>query len=106
MTSVLCVEFKLSTPNKIRPKLDGPSTAVIHAHAQDKRQKNFATKPIPVMPVRNRTNAGSKTSAGNVETAQSPVETTPTDDSETEGYVNCDTESEDKQPTIGTPSAL
>ena len=24
---------KKTTPNKIRPKLDGPSTAVIHAHA-------------------------------------------------------------------------
>ena len=62
-------DAKKATPNKIRPKLDGPSTVVIRAHAQirDKRQKTFATKPIPVMPVCNHTNARSKTSAGNVE---------------------------------------
>ena len=94
---------KKATPNKIRPKLDGPSTTVIraHAHIQNKRQKNFETKPIPVMPVRNRSKAGSNTLAGNVETSVPPVEMTPTDDSETEGYVNSDTETEDKQPVIG-----
>ena len=48
-------EPKRNTSNKIRPKLDGPSTAVMHAHAQiqNNKQKNFETKPVPVLPVRN-----------------------------------------------------
>ena len=46
-------DVKKATPNKIWPKLDSPSTAVIRAHTeiQNKRQKNFETKPIPVMPI-------------------------------------------------------
>ena len=46
-------EPKKNTSNKIRPKLDGPSTAVLNAHAQiqNKRQKNFETKPVPILPV-------------------------------------------------------
>ena len=54
------------------------------------------------MPVRNRSNTGSEASAVNVETVVPPVETTPTDDSETENYVTSDEESENKQPVIGT----
>ena len=62
---------KKTTPIKIRPKLDGPSTAGIHAHAhiQKKWQKNFATKPVPVMLVRNPSKAGTDTLAVNVETS-------------------------------------
>ena len=46
-------EPKKNTPNKTRPKPDGPSTAVLNAHAQiqNKRQKNFETKPVPILPV-------------------------------------------------------
>ena len=38
----------------------------------------------------------------NVETSDPPVETTPSNDSETEGYVNTDSETENKKPVIGT----
>ena len=95
---------KKTTPIKKRPKLDGPSTAVIcaHAHIQNKQQKNFATKPVPVMPVQNPSKAGTNTLAVNVETSDPPVEMTPSNDSETEGYANTDSESENKQPVIGT----
>ena len=67
---------KKTTPIKIRPKLDGPSTAVIcaHAHIQNKQQKNFATKPVPVMPARNPSKARTNTLAVNVETSDPPVE--------------------------------
>ena len=43
-------EPKKNTPNKTRPKPDGPSTAVLNAHAQiqNRRQKNFETKPVPI----------------------------------------------------------
>ena len=97
-------DVKKSAPNKIRPKLDGPSTAVIraHAHIQNKKQKSFKTKPIPVLPVRNNLTVISDNIAVNVETSASPVEMTPPDDSETEGYVNSDTDSQGKQPVIGT----
>ena len=37
-----------------------------------------------------------------METTDPPVEMTHTDDSETEGYVNLESEAEDKQPVIGT----
>lgn len=40
--------------------------------------------------------------AVNVETPDPPVEMTPSNDSETEGYVNTESEKEDKQPVIGT----
>ena len=45
-------EPKKNMPNKTRPKPDGPSTAVLNAHAQiqNKRQKNFETKPVPILP--------------------------------------------------------
>ena len=45
--------LKRNTSNKIRPKVDGPSTAMMRAHAQiqNNRQKNFKTKPVPVLPV-------------------------------------------------------
>ena len=50
-------EDKKPTPNKIRPKLDLNlnSAAVLraHAHMQRNRQKNFETKPIPVLPTQN-----------------------------------------------------
>ena len=59
-----------------------------HGHIQNKQQKNFATKPVPVMPVRNPSKAGTKTLAVNVETSDPPVEMTPSNDSETEGYAN------------------
>ena len=54
------------------------------------------------MPVRNPSKAGTDTLAVNVETSDPPVEMTPSNDSETEGYVNTDSESENKQPVIGT----
>ena len=54
------------------------------------------------MPVRNCSKDSSNTLAVDVETAAPPVEMTPTDDSETEGYVNSETDTEDKQPVIGT----
>ena len=97
-------DVKKAAPNKIRPKLDGPSTAVIHAHAQiqNKKQKTFETKPIPVMPIRNHSKDGSNTPAGQVETDVPPVETTPTKNSETEGYANLDTKVEGQQPVIRT----
>ena len=49
-------EPKKNTPNKTRPKPDGPSTAVLNAHAQiqNKMLKIFETKPIPTLPVRNQ----------------------------------------------------
>ena len=54
------------------------------------------------MPIRNRSKVESNTMAGNVETSVSPVEATPEDDSETEGYINTDTDTENKQPVTGT----
>ena len=44
----------------------------------------------------------SNTLAVNVETSDPPVETTPSNNSETEGYANTDSEPENKQPVIGT----
>ena len=44
---------KRNTSNKIRPKLDSPSTAMLCAHAQiqNNKEKNFETKPVPVLHV-------------------------------------------------------
>ena len=102
-------EPKKNTPNKTRPKPDGPSTAVLNAHAQiqNKRQKNFGTKPVPILPVRNLQTGEPETGAANVETpnpveTSTPVETTPTNDSETESYVNTESESENKKPVNRT----
>ena len=46
---------KKNTANRTRLKPDGKSTAVLNAHAQiqNKRQKNFETKPVPILPVQN-----------------------------------------------------
>ena len=84
-------EPKKNTSNKIRPKLDGPSTAVLNAHTQiqNKRKKNFETKLVPILPVRNLQTAEPGTGAANVETSipvetSTPVETTPSNNSETE----------------------
>ena len=94
-------EPKRNTVNKIRPKLDGPSDAVITAHEQmqNKRHKNFETKPVPILPVRNLHSA--------VETPASldrsvPVEMTVNNDSDTEPYVNTESESENRKPQTGT----
>ena len=102
-------EPKKNTPNKTRPKPDGPSTAVLNAHAQiqNKRQKNFETKPVPILPVRNLQTGEPEIGVANVETPSpvepsTPVETTPTNDSETESYVNTESESENKKPVNGT----
>ena len=102
-------EPKKNTPNKTRPKPDGPSTAVLNAHTQiqNKRQKNFETKPVPILPVQNLQTGEPETGVANVETpnpveTSTPVETTP-NDSETESYVNTDSESENKKPVNGTP---
>ena len=54
------------------------------------------------MPVRNPSKAKTDALAVNVETSDPPVEMTPSNDSETEGYTNTDSESENKQPVIGT----
>ena len=54
------------------------------------------------MPVRNPSKAKTDALAVNMETSDPPVETTPSNNSETEGYVNTDSESENKQPVIGT----
>ena len=102
-------EPKKNMSNKIRPKLDGPSTAVLNAHTQiqNKRQKNFETKPVIILPVRNLQTAEPGTRAANVETSipmetSTPVETTPSNNSETESYVNTESESENKKPVNGT----
>ena len=102
-------EPKKNMSNKIRPKLDGPSTAVLNAHTQiqNKRQKNFETKPVPILPVRNLQTAEPDTGAANVETSilvetSTPVEMTPSNNSETESYVNTESESENKKPENGT----
>ena len=102
-------EPKKNTSNKIRSKLDGPSTAVLNAHAQiqNKRQKNFETKPVPILPVQNLQTAEPDTGAANVETSipvetSTPVETTPSNNSETESYVNTESESENKKPVNRT----
>ena len=99
-------EPKKNTPNKTRPKPDGPSTAVLNAQIQNKRQKNFETKPVPILPVRNLQTGEPETGAANVETpnpveTSTPVETTP-NDSETELYVNTESESENKKPVNRT----
>ena len=46
-------EPKKNTVNKIRPKLDRPSDAVLTAHEQiqNKKHRNFETKPVPILPV-------------------------------------------------------
>ena len=54
------------------------------------------------MPVQNPSKAKTDALAVNVETSDPPVETTPSNNSETEGYVNTDSESENKQPVIRT----
>ena len=102
-------EPKKNTPNKTRPKPDGPSTAVLNAHAQiqNKRHKIFETKPVPTLPVRNQQTGEPETGAANVETPHSvetstPVETTPANNSETESYGNTESESENKKPVNGT----
>ena len=96
--------------NRIRPKPDGPSAVVFRDHAtiQNKKQKGFETKPIPVLPVQNRANNKTETeNTGNTvpdkdEKSAPPVETAPANDSDTEGYENFETEIENKQPVIGT----
>ena len=54
------------------------------------------------MTIRNHSKDDSNTPAVHVETTVPPVETTHTDDSEREGYVNSELEAEDKQPVIRT----
>ena len=54
------------------------------------------------MPVRNPSKAKTDALAVNVETSDPLVEMTPSNESETEGYVNTDSESENKQPVIET----
>ena len=54
------------------------------------------------MPIRNPTKVRIDTLAVNVETSDPPVEMTPSNDSETDGYINTDLESENKQPVMGT----
>ena len=100
---------KKNTANKTRLKPDGPSTALLNAHAQiqNQRQKNFQTKPVPILPVQNLQTGEPETGAANVETpspveTSTPVETTSTNDSETESYVNTESESENKKPVNGT----
>ena len=102
-------EPKKNTPNKTRPKPDGPSTAVLNVHAQiqNKRQKTFETKPIPTLPVRNQQTGELETGTTNVETPNSvetstPVETIPANKSDTESYGNTELESENKKPVNGT----
>ena len=102
-------EPKKNTSNKTRPKPDGPSTAVLNAHAQiqNNRQKNFETKPVPILSVRNLQTGEPDTGAANVETSipvetSTPVETTPSNGSETELYANTESESENKKPVNGT----
>ena len=102
-------EPKKNTPNKTRPKPDGPSAAVLNAHAQiqNKRQKIFETKPIPTLPVRNQQTGELEAGTVNMETPNSvetstPVETTPANNSETESYGNTESESENKKPINGT----
>ena len=96
-------EPKKNTQNKTRPKPDGPSTAVLNAHAQiqNKKQKTFETKPIPTLPVGNQQTGELETGTANVETS-TPVETTPANNSETESYGNTESESENKKPVNGT----
>ena len=102
-------EPKKNTSNKTRPKPDGPSTVVLNAHAQiqNKRQKNFETKLVPILPVQNLQTGEPETGAANVETSNhvetsTPVETTPSNDSETESYVNTESEAENKKPVNRT----
>ena len=100
---------KKNTPNKTRPKPDGPSTAVLNAHAQiqNKKQKTFETKPIPTLPVRNQQTGELETGMTNVETPNSVEtstheETTLANNSETESYGNTESESKNKKPVNGT----
>ena len=102
-------EPKKNTSNKISPKLDGLFTAVMCAHAQiqNKRQKNFETKPVPILPVQNLQTAESVTGVANVETSipvetSTPVEMTPSNNSETESYANTESETENNKPVNRT----
>ena len=94
-------EPKRNKVNKVRPKPDGPSAAVRNAHEQiqNKRQKNFETKPVPKFPVRTPHSA--------VETPVSlgisvPVEMNVNNDSDTETYVNTESDTENRKPQNGT----
>ena len=115
---------KMTKPTPTRPKPDGPSAVVIRAHEQTlaHRQKNFTTKPIPVLPIRNRSTVVTQlslpvempedelpveTMPTILDSPKSPVKTKPVGtkssyDRQTEVYVETDSEQEKDTPKNGT----